>query len=117
MPRRPSSPNSGTISFGKTASSYHSLMFGLILSRTKERTHSLTLISSSERWASRFRKSVASERAEEPVSLFVPAWVTAIFSPLWEPHHRLGLFHSAWLARYALRSSALQHFSFRVHRA
>src|SRR5215204_2803499 len=82
MPRRPSSANSGTISFGKTASSYHPLMFGLILSRTKERTLSLTPISSSERWASMFKKSPASGVPKAPASVFRPALVTAIFSPL-----------------------------------
>ena len=32
-----------------------------------------------------FRRSIGSGRAEEPASLVFPAWVTAIFSPLWEP--------------------------------
>src|SRR3712207_1282401 len=70
-------------------------MFGLILCCTKDRTLSLMPLSSSERLASMFRRSIGSGRAEEPVSLVLPALVTAIFSPLSEPHHRPGLFHSA----------------------
>src|SRR5215211_8215871 len=97
IPSRPSSANSGTISLGKMASSYHPSMFGLILSCTKDLTFSLMLLSSSERWASMFRRSIGSGRAEEPVSLVLPALVTAIFSPLSEPHHQPGLFHSAHL--------------------
>src|SRR5215212_6763640 len=78
------------------ASSYHPSMFGLILSCTKDRTLSLTPLSSSERCSSMFRRSIGSGRAEEPALWSLPALVTAIFSPLSEPHYRPGLFHSAY---------------------
>src|SRR5215210_819990 len=84
MPRSPSSANSGTISFGKTASSYHSLMLGLIRSCTNERTCSLMLFSSSERWASIFRKSCTPGLPKASVSAFLPACVTVILLPLSE---------------------------------
>ena len=80
------------ISFGKTASSYHAWMFGLILSRTKANG-----LSYASRRGGRRCSGDLSGRALWPASLVFPAWVTAIFYLSGSLHYRPGLFHSAHL--------------------